>query len=438
MKFHYKYKTIMVGMAFLSINAFWQMYDNITPLILKNSFGLGETLIGLVMAVDNILALFLLPILGTYSDHIQTRLGKRIPFIIGGTVLADIAMFFMPIADNSRNLLLFLIMTGIVLLCMSLYRSPAVALMPDVTPKSLRSKGNAIINLAGAVGGIYALAMIKLLVKEGNTPNYFQLFVSIITLMLISVMIITLTVNENKWTEEARKFDELEGNNDDKPVNTKEDTIKNKIKGFYELSPDKKRSLLFLLMSVCLWYMAYNAVTTAFSRYATQVWNSANGSFANYLLVATVAAVVSYIPIGMISGLIGRKKTVLIGIVGLAIGFGACFFTKTPGVFTLVMFCLVGFSWAAINVNSLPMVVDIGNSNDIGKFTGLYYTFSMVGQILTPILSGALLELVSYKTLFPYAVVFSILAFFTMLQVKHGDIIPEKKRSLLEHFDVDD
>lgn len=437
MKIHYKYKTIMVGMAFMSISAFWQMYDSIIPLILKHSFALNDTLTGVIMAIDNVLALFLLPLFGSISDSVHTKLGKRIPFIIIGTLLANAAMFFMPIADNSRNLPLFLTMTGLVLLFMSFYRSPAVALMPDITPRSLRSKGNAIINLAGAIGGIYSLVMIKVLVSDGLTPNYLPLFIALILFMLIAIVVLVATVRENKWTEEARNNDILLGDanpsedSDSSKSNTKSAPVK-------ELSPDKKKSLLFLLLSVCLWYMAYNAVTTAFSRYATIVWGTENGSFANYLLIATGAAVVSYIPIGIISGKIGRKKTIIIGIIGLILSFGICYFAERPTTFAMIMFCVVGFSWAAINVNSLPMVVDIGSDGDIGRYTGMYYTFSMVGQVLTPILSGALLEYVSYKTLFPYAVIFSILALFTMLRVKHGDVLPSEKKSLLEHFDVDD
>lgn len=435
MKKNYTYRTIMTGFAFMSIMSFWQMYDNIVPLILKNSFSLNEMLIGAVMAVDNVLALFLLPIFGAWSDKVNTRLGKRMPFIVIGTILADICMFFMPVADNSRNLTMFLTMTGLVLLFMSFFRSPAVALMPDITPKPLRSKGNAIINLMGTVGAIFSLLMIPRIVDEGLTPNYQPLFISIIAFMVVSTVVLVITVKENAWAGDAHEENEIlekseASGNEPQTVDSSKEVSK--------LPKDKKRSLIFILLSVAFWYMAYNAVTTAFSRYATEVWKSESGSYAGYLMIATVAAIISYIPIGIISSKFGRKKVIVTGVIGLALGFTGCGFAATSGIFLKIMFGIVGISWAAINVNSFPMVVDIASDGDIGKFTGYYYTFSMAAQVLTPVLSGALLEYVSYKTLFPYSVIFSILALITMLQVKHGDTLPAAKKSLLEHLDVDD
>jgi MFS family permease len=196
--------------------------------------------------------------------------------------------------------------------------------------------------------------------------------------------------------------------------------------------------LIFILCSISLWFAAYNAVTTAFSRYVTEVWGLQNGGYADCLMIATVAAIISYIPIGMISGKIGRKKTILLGIV-LITGcyFAAALFNSYHPVM-VVFFGIIGFAWAAINVNSLPMVVEISAAGDVGKYTGLYYTFSMSAQVITPILSGFLLEHISYRTLFPYAVVFSTLSFCTMLMVKHGDVKPLKKQSVLENFDVED
>jgi len=436
----------MVGFAFMAIMSFWQMYDNIIPLILKNSFALNDVLIGAIMAVDNVLALFLLPFFGAWSDKINTRFGKRLPFIVIGTILANLAMFFMPVADNSRNLPMFLLMTGLVLLFMSVFRSPAVALMPDITPKHLRSKGNAIINLMGTVGAIYALAMIGVLVAEGDTPNYQPLFISIIVFMLITIAILAFVVKENLWTNQAREVDTAIENeslaetaNVDK-ANANASASADEEIGVpsNKLPKDKLRSLIFILISVALWYIAYNAVTTAFSRYATIVWHAENGSYANYLMIATVAAIISYIPIGLISSKYGRKKVIMIGIIGLIIGFGCCFFASHAGPVVIGLFALVGVSWAAINVNSFPMAVDIATDGDIGKYTGYYYTFSMAAQVLTPVLSGFFLQYVSYKTLFPYAVVFSALALVTMSQVKHGDSIGTEKKSLLEHLDIDD
>lgn len=433
MKNKTNYRVIMAGFAFMAICSFWQMYDNIVPLILKNSFSLNEVLIGAIMALDNVLALFLLPIFGTLSDKVSTKIGKRMPFIIIGTIAADICMFFMPVADNSRNLVLFMIMTGLVLLFMSFFRSPAVALMPDITPKQERSKGNAIVNLMGTAGAIFALVMIGQVVDDGLTPDYMPLFISIIAFMIVSTVILVLTVRENKWAKEALEIDEaIEAETPSEKPAADEKLSRS------GLTKEQFRSLIFILLSVAFWYMAYNAVTTAFSRYATEVWKSGSGSYANYLMVATVAAIISYIPIGIIAGKIGRKKTIIAGVIGLILSFGACTFATHASAFVFVMFALVGISWAAINVNSFPMVVDIASNGDIGRFTGYYYTFSMAAQVLTPILSGALLQYISYRTLFPYAVFFSALALVTMIFVKHGDTVPLQKKSMLEMLDVDD
>ena len=422
MKLDYK-RTVLIGMAFLSICAFWQMYDNIIPLILKNTFHLGETLTGAIMAADNVLALFLLPLFGTLSDRINTPIGKRMPFILAGTGSAFLFLLLLPVADRMGSLWLFIAALFLVLLSMGLYRSPAVALMPDLTPKPLRSKGNAVINLMGAVGGVYALIMISLLVGSGTTPDYFPLFLSVGLLMLLSIAVLFFTVPENRLR--ARMAAEEEST-DNGPASTA------------ELPREMKRSLLFILLSVALWYIAYNAVTTAFSRYATHVWGMEHGGYANCLMVATVAAIVSYIPIGALSSRIGRKRTILIGVALLTFCYLCASFYTTYHATMNLFFGIIGFAWAAINVNSFPMVVEISTGGDVGKYTGYYYTFSMAAQVITPILSGFLLEHISYRTLFPYAVVFSVLAFCTMLFVKHGDSKPEKKKSVLENFDVDD
>lgn len=438
MKLNYK-RTILIGLAFMSISAFWQMYDNVIPLILKNSFGLGETVTGTIMAADNVLALFLLPIFGSLSDKVNTPIGKRMPFILGGTALALTFLMLIPFADQSRNLILFVVSLFALLVSMGLYRSPAVALMPDLTPKPLRSAGNAVINLMGAVGGVYTLIMIKVMVGAGETPNYYPLFISVGAMMAICVVVLFMTIKEKKLRMEMQQMEEsetaVERSNGKKAGLGTEKSAKS---GSAALPKDVKRSLTFILVSIALWFTAYNAVTTAFSRYATHVWGLENGGYADCLMVATVAAILSYIPIGALSGKIGRKKTIQIGIILLASCYAAAGMFNSYHVIMNLFFGLIGFAWAAINVNSLPMVVEMSNAGDVGKYTGLYYTFSMSAQVITPILSGFLLEYVSYRTLFPYAVAFSALAFCTMSMVKHGDSRPMPKKKMLENFDVED
>jgi len=424
MKLNYK-RTFFIGFAFLAISAFWQMYDNIIPLILQNTFHLSESVIGVIMAIDNVLAVFLLPLIGTFSDKVDTPLGKRTPFILCGTAAAVILMMMLPVSDKMGNVILFVVALGATLLAMAMYRSPAVALMPDLTPKPLRSKANAIINLMGAIGGVYTLILISTLVGEGKTPSYLPVFLGVAGIMVLSVVLLLLTTNEKKIARQIA----LEYPEQEEEVETTSDG---------KLAPEVKKSLVLILLSVFFWFAAYNAVTTAFSRYAVTVWGMENGGYANCLMTATVAAIISYIPIGIIASKIGRKKTILIGIALMGSCFLMAAFMPEYHPVINVGFCMIGFGWAAIGVNSLPMVVEMSKSGDIGKYTGLYYTFSMSAQIATPILSGVLLDFVSYRTLFPYAVVFSALAFVTMSMVKHGDNRPEKKKNVLEHFDVED
>lgn len=439
-KLNYK-RTFFIGLAFLSISAFWQMYDNMIPLILKDTFGLRETIIGLVMAMDNVLAIFLLPVFGALSDKVDTRFGKRIPFIVCGTLLAVVFMMLLPYADRRGHLFLFVAALFATLLSMGLYRSPAVALMPDLTPNHLRSKANAVINLMGAVGGVYALIMIKLLVGKGESPDYFPLFLSIAALMVAAVGILVITIRENKLKKEladrllvsaTRKQEE---DNNTSQIKTEIKAEPSTAKG---MSKEVRRSFLFMLLSIFLWFTAYNAVTTAFSRYTRVIWKLEGGSFADCLMVATVAAIISYIPIGSISSRIGRKKTIMGGVLLMAACYAAAIFAVHYHPVINVAFALIGMAWAAINVNSYPMIVAMSQGGDIGKFTGTYYTFSMAAQIVTPVLSGFLLEKVSYRTLFPYALAFSLFAFLTMTQVRHGDVKPDKKKSMLDSFDVED
>lgn len=424
MKLNYK-RTFFVGMAFLSISAFWQMYDNIIPLILQNSFHLNETIIGAIMAMDNVLAVFLLPLIGTMSDKVDTKLGKRTPFIIGGTLSAIVFMMLLPLADHYKMLGLFVAALALTLIAMAMYRSPAVALMPDLTPKPLRSSANAVINLMGAVGGIYALILIRVLVKKGDHPSYLPVFLGVAFIMIVAVVILVATINEKKIAAKIAK---------EYPEEAEEE----KEKEVHGLPAPVKRSLVLILVSIFLWFTAYNAVTTAFSRYAITVWGMEGGGFASCLMVAMVAAIISYIPIGIISSKIGRKKSILIGLVMMFISYTSVFFYPTYNVTANIFFAIIGIGWAAVGVNSLPMVVEMSKGSDIGKYTGLYYTFSMTAQIFTPIVSGALLQYVSYNTLFPYAMFFTACAFVTMTMVKHGDSKPVKKENVLENFDVDD
>ena len=423
MKLNYK-KTFFVGLAFLSISAFWQMYDSLVPKILIGTFGLSEGMIGTggIMALDNILALFMLPLFGSLSDRTNSRMGKRTPFVVFGTIAACACMILMPAGNAMHSLPVFMAGLFLTLIAMATYRSPAVALMPTVTPKPLRSKANAVINLMGAAGGILALLAISILVPAVDHPDYIPIFAFVIALMLLCLFVLRRTVDEPKLAAQMPKEEEEEdGENGGK------------------LDRAQRRSLILILCSVFLWFMGYNAVTTWFSTYGEVMWGLKGGSFAYTLMIAQAAAIVSYIPVGIVASKIGRKKTVLIGIVLLASAFGSAVLFKTFTAAMFAVFALAGIGWATINVNSYPMVVELASGANVGKYTGYYYTFSMAAQIITPMLSGEILKSASlgYGYLFPYGTLFVVLSFVTMLFVHHGDVKPQR-RGTLESFDVDD
>ena len=446
-------RTVLVGLAFLSICAFWQMYDNVVPLILTNTFHMNESVSGAIMAADNILALFLLPFFGGLSDKHSTRLGRRTPFILGGTAAAVVLMNLLPLLDNGyaaaqspAALVGFVVVLGLLLIAMGTYRSPAVALMPDVTPKPLRSKGNAVINLMGAIGGLLYLGAAALLYSKAREPQYtlgyvdgktpvldYRLLFGVVSgIMVVSVAILALTIRENRLSRKNEAYEAAHPEENYASVDSQ---------GKEVLPKPVKRSLGFLLVSIALWYIGYNGVTTWFTTYISRVMGEGIGGASTCLLVATGGAIVSYIPIGMVASRIGRRKTILAGAALLA----ACFFVGflvtanataiTPPMYLL--FVLVGLAWAAINVNSLPMVVEMCQGSQVGKFTGYYYTFSMAAQVVTPIVAGWLLKNVSYKVLFPYAAFFVACSFVTMLFVRHGDNRVEAKRGL-EAYDLPD
>mgnify|MGYP000809235147 CR=1 FL=1 len=497
MKLNYK-RTIFVGFAFFLICAFWQAYDTIIPKILTDKFGMSQTLSGVIMAADNVLALFLLPLFGAVSDKCKNKRGRRTPFIIFGTIAAAALFVVLSFADdlqikqlapvavdnptaqetlydagltattpdgetfvvqeeftreefvaiamkdvdggtnpdytnyvvparqayaaqataaNNLPLILFIGILLLVLLSMATFRSPAVALMPDVTIKPLRSKANAVINLMGAAGGIIVLilGMVFGTGKAENALMSYTLFFAVISgLMLGSLLIFLWKVKEPQLVREMHEESAKYG------IET-EETDKNS--GDRRLSPAERKSLLLILASVVLWFFGYNAVTSKYAVYASNVLDL---DYNATLTIATGAAIVSYIPVGAAASKIGRRKTILAGIVILGGAFLAGSFIRA-GSSPLVMnilFALAGVGWATINVNSYPMVVELSRGGDVGRYTGFYYTASMAAQTITPIFSGFLMDKLAMTVLFPYGSACVLLAFVTMLFVKHGDNKP--------------
>lgn len=437
MKLNYK-RTVLIGFAFMAILAFWQFYDQVIPYILEEKFKLDTPVANAFMAVDNVLAVFMLPLFGKLSDKTHTRLGKRTPYILYGTIGSVILLCVLAFFESRVNFWGFIITLMALLVVMATYRSPAVAYMPDVTEKPLRSKGNAVINLVGYVGGIFATVLMMFMLKSetvtingeekkvyASDQSFTPVFLIIAAFMLVAVLIMVLTVKENKILAETKIAEEEQ--------KTEKGT---------KLSKSVITSLVLILASVFLWFTAYNGVTTTFSRYCIKIWNIDLGASSMFLTVATVAAIAAFVPLGFLSSKIGRKKAVLFGIVIMTFCYAVAIFvdketaTNNPWLM-YVMFGIIGIGWASINVNSFPMVVEMCTGSDVGKYTGVYYTFSMAAQIVTPVLSGLFIKWWGYEILFPYAVFFSVASFITMSFVRHGDSKPDSKQAIEEQFAAD-
>lgn len=545
MKFNAK-KTIYVGLAFLMISMFWQSYDAIITKILIDKFGLNQLWSGIVMALDNVLALILIPVFGAMSDRSNYKRGRRTPYIIVGTVIAAFAFMALTFSDNVQKskieaaqtsliedynqiyktdedlsvaqwqsitasidnewlqlkddgiisqekyddtiediyryrqgidevvdidtaeifsdnqvdddelvllkalfnqhanrrawlvttqapgtFIVFILTLFVALLAMSTFRSPAVSLMPDVTIKPLRSKANAIINLMGSLGAVLALGTIMIFgLDRFSYVDYTPAFITIGVLMILLLAFFLWKVKEPELVAEKIAKDielDLVEEDEDHETMTEEEI---------QLSKSKKTALILILISVTLWFFGYNAVTTKISDYAPNVLEM---GYAVPIYIAHGSALLAFIPIGILATRIGRKKTILIGIVLLTFSFGSVYFlTPETSFFMYFIFGLTGIAWATINVNSYPMVVQLAKGSNVGKYTGYYYTFSMGAQIITPVLSGALMDLFgTRRILFPYAAIFVAIAFVTMSFVKHGDIKVDKRGSIIENFDVD-
>ena len=526
LKLNYK-KTVYVGFAFFLILVFWQAYDTLIPKILTDKFGLSQTASGVIMALDNVLSLFMLPLFGALSDKCKSKMGRRTPFILIGTVIAALLFVGLSFTDNMQltkldavrdyenretleylydydypvkgsgdsayqivtpdgtkimlkeaigreeftsitlqvpktdgrtgevvldsdgnpkmttnplyteyviparqayaadatakspaTLIFFILLLLAVLIAMSVFRSPAVALMPDVTIKPLRSKGNAVINLMGACGGILVLAL-GIIFGTGSVKNdlmsYVPFFGAVSGIMLLSLAFFMWKVREPRLVAEKEAEERRLGISDDGEEEL--GALPSDKKG---LTRGEKISLILILASVVLWFMGYNAVSSKYSVYAGNVLKL---DYNLTLIVAQAAAIVSYIPVGIISSKIGRKRAIIVGIsILLAAVTSAIFMTdQSPAILMNIIFALAGIGWATINVNSFPMVVELSSSDTVGKYTGYYYTASMAAQTVTPVLSGVFLDRISMRSLFPYAAIFIGLSLVTMLFVKHGD-----------------
>lgn len=459
-------RTLLIGLAFMAICLFWEIYDSIMPLFLRNFkvFDNNKTLVGVIMALDNMLALVLLPFMGKLSDDFPKltskhpklhKLGKRMPFIITGTVLAVIALMFVTLGHETQNLILMLTATSFLLVFMSLYRSPAVAFMPDVTPKPLRSKANAVINIMGVVGGVTAMILSMIFLKtrpetvNGEEVKYIEfginnwlLMLSVAVLMILAMVVMIIKVNENKFVEEKQKMLDAAGIVEDEQDLAKEqqEAIAQKEGGrFKKLGLTKAQliSLVLLLSAAFLWFMAYNGLKTFYSTFYLEYLNQKD--FQLPMIIGQVAGFIAFVPAGLLGTRFGRKKTVMIGIAVCILGLLiACTMVFTVpktnislvNILMIVVFLFVGAGWATINVHSYVMSVEMANKHNTGVFTGLYYSFTMAAQMITPIVVGLIIDALNIKFMFPYATILMAVALIVMIFVRHGNAAPIAKKGI--------
>lgn len=421
-KFKLNYKrTFYIGLAFFTILMLWQVYNTycpifLTDLLIENYGGVSEDwayLVGIIMAADNVLALFMLPLFGTWSDNTKSKLGKRMPFILVGTIAAVILFPLIAILFLKKRLIWMIIVMALILVAMNMYRNPAVSLMPDVTPKPLRSKANAVINLVGYIGAICAGAMamfIKVSQDDAGRavydPNTVWIpFVVTAVLMVLALVILLFKIRENKLAEELKEELEL----GEKVAQTNETIVEDK-----PLGKRDKANLWILLVSIFLWFFAFNAIETFGSLFGINQLGQSTGWWGTAVIIMTVSSIIAFIPAGWIADKIGRRWSVVLGLGLLIFGVLMCCIVSTPWLF-YPFIALAGIGWAWINVNSYPMIVEMSSKKTIGKFTGWYYAASMLAQSITPICVGFLFKGLGYGFLFWYSFTFAVLALIVFL-----------------------
>ncbi len=500
LKLNYK-RTLIIGFTFFSILMVWQGYNFYCPLYLKhlladvleknNATKYSEFVVGVIMALDNVLALFMLPLFGRLSDKTKTKFGKRMPYIILGMIATLIAYPFMALCYLWNTLAGLIITMLIVLIIMNIYRSPAVALMPDVTPKPLRSTANGLINLVGYMGPILItiVNMIPFFTFSQGDKGLVHVLVPVIVVevsLIIAIVVLVLKIKENKILEEMKP--ELE-------LGEELSLTEEKVEDDKPLSKKDKRNMIILLIAVCFWFMSFNAIetfnSTYFDEYYTQMSVNekeysdnetyyvtttqdnadyvlddvkyveialTHEQFTNYTgdlyiksykgssiasvatIILTVSAIVTFIVAGFFAIKFGRKLNIMVGILCLIVGFFVINFIKVNSFIIYIMFFVVGAGWALINVNSYPMMVEMSSSKNIGKYTGLYYTASMIAQSVTPILLGAIIAFVpsiTLKHLFIYAGIMAMIAFILILFFKENKEKVKEIKKGLSAFDQD-
>jgi Na+/melibiose symporter-like transporter len=415
MRFNYG-KIFLLGFGFFGVSVIWATYNAFVPIFLQAKFGLQPALIGFFMTLDNIAALFIQPTVGAWSDRLRTPIGRRIPFILIGAPIGAIAFGIIPLA---AVLPLFVACTTTLLLSMAFWRTPVVALMPDITPSHNRSQANGVINFMGGFGSIIAFLGGSMLYKM-NPAYPFWLGSA---LVILAALLVFIFIHEPKVNED---------NDEEKP---------RLVSSLLTVIKDPERSALRLLLAIFFWFVAYNAVEAFFTLYAKNhlLLNEADGT--RLLGQLSLFFVVFALPAGYLGSRIGRKVTISIGIVIMTVCMLAMYFFSVETLTTLLtklpvlgevpivglILMIAGLAWAFININSLPMVVDMTTLARVGTYTGLYYLFSTFAAIVGPNVNGLIIQLSGsdYSATMLAAPFFMLLALIMMLGVKRGEALPQ-------------
>jgi len=413
-------KTFLLGFGFFGISVIWGVYNAFVPIFLSDKFGLAPALIGFFMTLDNIAALFIQPPVGAWSDRLRTRWGRRIPFLMVGAPITALAFGLIPMA---AVLPLFVACTSTLLLSAALWRTPVVALMPDITPSKFRSQANGIINFMGGFGTIVALQTGGLLYKM--SPNFPFWLGSV--LVVIAALVVFLFIKEPREYEETERQPGM-------------------LESLKEVFNDNDKSGLRILLAIFFWFLGFSAVETFFTLYAKNHLGLNEGDGATLLSVLPLFFVLFAIPSGFVAGKLGRKTTISIGLITITVMLILLYLTPAETLLTAiaplplvgiplveggtrmltlagVLLILGGIGWAFININSLPMIVDLTNAARIGTFTGLYYLFSTFSAIIGPNVNGWAVQLTGgdYNIIMIISPVFMLIAFVLMLGVKRGE-----------------
>lgn len=423
-------KIFLLGFGFFGISIIWALYNAYVPIFLKD-FALSSFIIGIVMVIDNIFAIVMLPYIGALSDKTRTKWGRRMPYIMVGAPSA--ALFFALIPVARRYHVLALMMGTIIFMnfFMALFRSPVIALMPDITPSRFRSQANGIINFMGGVGALFAYFGGKILYDV----NYALPFYVGAALMLTANILVVLSIKE---PEEYRVKEKTKRISFKKTFNQSFGELKENLKDVFA---SQEKSLFFMLLAIFLWFIAFNSVETFFTSYAKFELGIRESTGAFMLGIFALGFMIFSIPAGFVGGRFGRKRTISLGlitvtvvmVIALYIGLQATSGKISTDFVVKVfsgLFLLGGFGWGLVNVNSLPMVVDMTTEEKVGGYTGLYYFFSMAANIFAPPLSGIAIDHFGYSSLLVFAAIFFILALIAVQFVKRGDIVAQKPQNI--------